>query len=97
MAIDPWMLLNQQQRCYHDGMPVSITIRNVPDEVRDELAARAARSGRSLQEFLLRQLADLAVKPSVEEFVSRARGRARASGIELSAQQILADRDADRA
>jgi antitoxin FitA len=33
-------------------MPVAITIRNVPEEVRDELAARAARSGRSLQEYL---------------------------------------------
>ncbi len=29
-------------------MSVAITIRNVPDEVRDELAARAARAGRSL-------------------------------------------------
>lgn len=27
-------------------MPVAITVRDVPDEVRDELAARASRSGR---------------------------------------------------
>lgn len=27
----------------------SVTIRNVPDEARDELAARAALTGRSLQ------------------------------------------------
>jgi len=33
-------------RAYPAAMPVNITIRNVPDEVRDELAARAARSGR---------------------------------------------------
>jgi len=26
-------------------MPVSMTIRDVPDETRDELAARAARAG----------------------------------------------------
>lgn len=31
---------------------VSITIRDVPQETRNELAARAARSGRSLQEYL---------------------------------------------
>lgn len=77
-------------------MTVAITIRNVPDEVRDELAARAARSGRSLQEFLLRQLADIAAKPSVDEVVARARSRARATGATLRARQILADRDADR-
>ena len=46
-------------------MAVAITIRNVPHEVRDELAARAARSGRSLQEYLLRQLTDLASRPAV--------------------------------
>ena len=33
-------------------MPVTITIRNVPDDVRNRLAARAAGSGRSLQEYL---------------------------------------------
>lgn len=77
-------------------MSVAITIRNVPDQVRDELAARAARSGRSLQEFLLRQLADLASRPSVDEVVARARSRAQATGTRLSAQQILAERDADR-
>jgi antitoxin FitA len=77
-------------------MTVAITIRNVPDEVRDELAARAARSGRSLQEFLLRQLADLAARPSLDEVIARARSRARATGTTLSAAQILADRDADR-
>ncbi|MGI8968405.1 MAG: FitA-like ribbon-helix-helix domain-containing protein [Chloroflexota bacterium] len=29
-------------------MSVAITVRNVPEPVRDELAARAARSGRTL-------------------------------------------------
>jgi plasmid stability protein len=38
----------------------SITIRNVPDEVRDELAARARLSGRSLQEYLRSELIRLA-------------------------------------
>lgn len=77
-------------------MSVAITIRNVPDEVRDELAARAARTGRSLQEYLLRQLADLASRPSVEDVVARARARTRATGTQLDPQEILAARDADR-
>jgi hypothetical protein len=33
------VLLEQLQCSYRDGMTVAITIRNVPDEVRDELAA----------------------------------------------------------
>ena len=40
-------------------MPVSITIRHVPDGARDERAARAARSGRSLQEYLRAELVEL--------------------------------------
>jgi plasmid stability protein len=30
----------------------SVTIRDVPEATRDELAARVARSGRSMQEYL---------------------------------------------
>ncbi|MGH3209759.1 MAG: FitA-like ribbon-helix-helix domain-containing protein, partial [Trebonia sp.] len=41
-------------------MTTSITIRDVPDETRDELAARAAATGRSLQEYLRSKLIDLA-------------------------------------
>lgn len=53
------------------GMAVTITIRNVPDEVREELAARAARSGRSVQEYPAAALAELASRPSVEDGVAR--------------------------
>jgi antitoxin FitA len=77
-------------------MSVAITIRNVPDEVRAELAARAARSGRSLQEYLLGQLTDLVARPSVEDVVARARARVHATGTTLDPGQIVADRDADR-
>ncbi len=77
-------------------MPVAITIRNVPDAVRDELAARAARSGRSLQEYLAAELIDLASRPAVEDVVAAARKRVRAAGRRLKPETILAARDADR-
>ena len=77
-------------------MPVAITIRNVPDAVRDELAARAARSGRSLQEYLAAELTDLASKPAVEDVVTSARARVRAAGRRIHPETILAARDADR-
>ena len=77
-------------------MSVAITIRNVPDDVRDELAARAARSGRSLQEYLAGQLAELARRPSVDDVIARARARVRATGTRVDAATILEARDADR-
>lgn len=74
----------------------SITIRDVPDEARDELAARAARSGRSLQEYLRLQLIELTRRPEPEAVLAAIRERKRRTGTRLSAEAILADRDVDR-
>jgi len=77
-------------------MPVSITIRDVPDSVRDELASRAARSGRSLQEFLRGEMIDLASKPDVASLLENVRARKEATGSSLSPEKILSYRDSDR-
>ncbi|HXF72407.1 MAG TPA: hypothetical protein VNO79_07355 [Actinomycetota bacterium] len=77
-------------------MPVSITIRDVPDEVRDALAARAAREGRSLQEHLRLHLIELARRPTVADVLARAAARAEATGSRLPARRIVAHRDAGR-
>lgn len=74
----------------------SITVRNVPADVRDELAARAARAGRSLQEHLRVELIGLARKPTVTDVLVRARARTRATSSRLPADRILEHRDADR-
>jgi hypothetical protein len=76
-------------------MSVTVTIRSVPDDVRDELAARAARAGQSLQEYLSAELAALASRPSVAEAMLRIRGRA-AHYPPLEVSELLADVDADR-
>lgn len=75
---------------------VSITIRDVPSETRNELAARAARSGQSLQAYLRGQLVDLAERPDRAEVVARMRSRAERSGLRLSVEEILDAKDADR-
>jgi plasmid stability protein len=77
-------------------MSVAITVRDVPDEVRDELAARAARAGKSLQEYVRGMLVDSASRPPVEDVIARARARVDATGARADAQSILAARDADR-
>lgn len=74
----------------------AMTIREVPDETRNELAARAARSGRSLQEYLRQTLIDLAAKPDMNELLDELRLRKEATGSRLDAEQILAFRDDGR-
>jgi antitoxin FitA len=77
-------------------VPKSITIRDVPDETSDELAARAALTGRSLQEYLRSRLVELASAPDPEVVVARIRARKAATGGTICASRVLAHRDADR-
>ena len=77
-------------------MATSITVRGVPDKTRDELAARAARTGRSLQEYLRAQLIELASRPDAETVLARIRERKLRTGTRLAAEKIVAHGDADR-
>jgi plasmid stability protein len=75
----------QQNAC----MPVSITVRDVPDEVRDELAARAARAGMSLTAYLRNRLVEAATREDVESVLRRARERVARTESRLPATAIL--------
>lgn len=77
-------------------MGVAITVRDVPREVRDELAARAARMGKSLQEYVRGFLIDAVAKPSAADVIARARTRVSATGVQVDADAILDARDAER-
>lgn len=70
----------------------SILIRDVPDDVRAELAARAARNGQSMQEFLRATLVQMTAKPSPEEWVRRVERRLAAfTGPSPTAQENVAE------
>jgi antitoxin FitA len=77
-------------------MSIQITIRDVSEKVRDELAGRAALQGQSMQEFLRAELERLASRPSLKSWLEQVRSRKRASQTRVSASQILKNRDADR-
>ena len=77
-------------------MPVQITIRGVPEEVRDTLAVRAARRRQSMQAFLLDELERIASQPSVEEWLEAVRERQAAEPTRVSAAEILHHLHADR-
>lgn len=74
----------------------AITVRNVPDEIRDELAARAAATGRSLQEYLRNQLIELARRPDPDVLLAQIRERKRLAGSELPARKVLDHLGAER-
>ena len=74
----------------------TITIRDVPAETRDELAARAALAGRSLQEHLRLLLIELARQPDVATVVARIRARKAIVGAGLTGDQILRYRQSDQ-
>jgi plasmid stability protein len=75
---------------------VQITIRDVPEKVRDELAARAALQGKSMQEFLHAELRRIVAKPSIDNWLQQVRKRKRATQSRVSAEQILKARDAEK-
>ena len=77
-------------------MAVQITIRGVPESVRDELASRAALQRQSMQEFLRGELERIASRPSVDEWVREVRERKVAYRTRVPSSAILAARDADR-
>ncbi len=77
-------------------MPVQLTIRDVPEQVRDELAARAALQRKSMQEFLRGELERIASRPSLEIWLQTVRERKDAAETRVRPRSILQARDADR-
>lgn len=77
-------------------MPVQITIRGVPEEVRDTLAVRAARRRQSMQAFLRDELERIANQPSAADWLAEVRERKAAEPTRVSAAEILRHIHADR-
>ena len=77
-------------------MPVQITIRGVPEHVRDELAVRAASQRQSMQEFLRCELERIASRPSPDAWLQAVRRRKEAGAMQVRPSHILDARDVDR-
>ncbi len=95
-GVKPLALANEREQLQNACMP-AITIRDVPNETRDQLAERAAASGRSLQQYLRAELIRLAGRPDNLAIVTRAQARVRETGEGLTSDQILELLDAGRA
>jgi plasmid stability protein len=52
-------------------MSKMIQIRNVPDDVHRTLKSRAALAGKSLSDYLLAEVEQIAARPTLEEMLER--------------------------
>ena len=75
---------------------VAITVRNVPPNVHQGLARLAARSGKSLEEYLRELFADTVDKPPLEEWLRQVRERVAGSGVQIGADEIVRSIREDR-
>ena len=60
---------------YPGGMPKTIQIRDLDDDVYAALTRRAAEAGITVPELLRREAARLASRPTIEEWLARTRRR----------------------
>ena len=79
--------------CYAHGMTKMLQVRNVPDDVHARLKERARAAGMTMSEYVLRELKDLADKPSLDEIWRRAEARDSAVSLADAAQLIRDERD----
>jgi len=72
----------------------NVQIREVPDNVHNELVRRAELAGQSLQQYLSAQLAVIVATPTVDDVVNRIEKRSKA---ELSTSDAVAALEDERA
>ena len=82
-------MIDRCEECLQNACMPSISIRNVPQETRDALAAKAAQSGQSLQEYLLAQLVDIGNRVELAEILAEMNAIALAWENSVSSEQSL--------
>lgn len=80
--------------CWYCACMKSIQVRNVRDETHRVLRARAAMAGMSLQEYLAKELDELASRPTVAEVLDRAGARSGGTlPLSVAARHVRGERD----
>ena len=78
---------------YASHMPTMIQLRHVPDDLHRKLKARAALAGMSLSDYLLREIRDIAERPTIAELRTRLAGRAAVRPTHSPARAVRAERE----
>ncbi len=74
-------------------MSKMIQLRNVPDPLHRKLKARAALAGKSLSDYLLIEIRQIAERPTLEELLERLSARRKLEPSISPAQVIREERD----
>jgi plasmid stability protein len=74
-------------------MATMIQVRHVPDALHRKLKARAATAGLSLSDYLLREIKQIAERPTMEELMDRLARRAPVNVSISPAEIIRQERD----
>ena len=83
--------------CEHTyRMPIMVQIRNVPDELHRRLKVRAAQAGTTLSQYLLREVSEIADRPTTAEVLQRIRSRPALKHRIDSAAAVRAERGSRR-
>jgi len=78
---------------YAENMATMIQVRHVPDALHRKLKARAATAGLSLSDYLLREIKQIAERPTMEELMDRLARRAPVNVSISPAEIIRQERD----
>ncbi|PWB64381.1 MAG: hypothetical protein C3F17_07100 [Bradyrhizobiaceae bacterium] len=74
-------------------MATMIQIRNVPDSIHRRLKARAAMAGKTLSDYLLQELREVASRPTLEDMRARLESRPIASLPVAPTEAVRRERD----
>jgi plasmid stability protein len=74
-------------------MAVMVQVRNVPDELHRKLKSRAALSGMSISEYLLREIERVLERPTREELLQRLQSLEPVESREPVALAVAAERE----
>ena len=74
-------------------MATMIQIRNVPDDIHRSLKSKAALEGLTLSDFLLREVRQIASRPTPAELMARLSSRTPVKSYESMAQAVRRGRD----
>jgi plasmid stability protein len=74
-------------------MPTMIQIRNVPEALHRRLKSRAALAGMSLSDYLLREIREVADRPTLDELRARLHSRPAVTPPVTPAEAVRAERD----
>lgn len=75
------------------SMPKMIQVRNVPDALHRKLKSRAALEGLSLSDYVLREMEQLAERPTMKELAARIASRTPVNYRVSPAELIREERD----